>query len=240
MGRRRLRCGRDTCLALVAVAQTVPRVTRMSFDRLAPYYRLMEFFLAGNKLQRCRTCHLNSINPPKNALLLGEGNGRFLSECLRLFPKARFTCLDSSSRMLSLTRQRLEKIGLDTSQVEFVHADALVWNAQEKSHDLIVTLFFLDCFQKEQLEKLVAKLAKFATDQSFWLLADFQVPESGVARVRAKIIHQLMYGFFRFATRLPASSLTPPKDFLEHHGFQLKKRIQSEFGLLHSDLWQRG
>jgi hypothetical protein len=55
----------------------------MSFDRLAPHYRWLEWVLAGRKLQRCRTAFLDEIGRADATLLVGEGNGRFLGELLK-------------------------------------------------------------------------------------------------------------------------------------------------------------
>ena len=46
----------------------------MSFDLLAPHYRWMEFILAGEKLQRCRTAFLDELPAARNILLVGEEN----------------------------------------------------------------------------------------------------------------------------------------------------------------------
>ena len=100
-------------------------VRHMSFDTLAPHYRWMEFVLAGGKLQRCRTAFLKETVDAKNVLLLGEGNGRFLVAARRAMPEARITCVDSSSRMLQLARQRLLETGLSDCRVEFVRANLL-------------------------------------------------------------------------------------------------------------------
>ena len=61
----------------------------MSFDRLAPHYRWMEAVLAGGKLQRCRTAFLNEVKDARHALIVGDGNGRFLSALLRANPSVR-------------------------------------------------------------------------------------------------------------------------------------------------------
>ena len=44
----------------------------MSFDALAPNYRWLEFVLAGDKLQLCRTAFLDDIPQAGNILLLGD------------------------------------------------------------------------------------------------------------------------------------------------------------------------
>lgn len=210
----------------------------MSFDLLAPHYRWMEWFLAGGKLQRCRTAHLPLIENGLNILLMGEGNGRFLLHCRRRFPGAWITCVDASARMLSAAQQRLLGHGLGSQHVRFVQADALAWSPPSEAFDIIATHFFLDCFRPEQLHQLIESLAQAARPKAFWLVADFHVPARGMARLRAQAIHWLMYRFFRWVTLLPATQLTPPDGYLRAAGFELRKREFSEWGLLRSDLWQ--
>lgn len=211
----------------------------MSFDLLAPHYRWMELVLAGGKLQRCRTAFLDQVSPCRNALLLGEGNGRFLRECRRKLPRAQITCVDASARMLDSARRRVQRAGLNPAEIEFVRADALGWSSRRREFDLIVTHFFLDCFSPEQLEKVIGLAAATATPNALWLLSDFQIPPAGLPRRRAQAIHWLMYTFFRIVTRLPARRLTSPDPFLEAQGFQLAERCVSDWGLLRSDRWQR-
>lgn len=210
----------------------------MSFDALAPHYRWMEWILAGNKLQRCRLRFLPRIQSAKNILILGEGNGRFLLECRRANPTAQITCVDASGQMLAAAKARLQKNRVSLDAIDFITADALDWNPP-KTCDAIVTHFFLDCFRPDQLEALITKLSAAATPDADWLAADFQAPSDGLRRHRARLILWSMYAFFRFATRLPARRLTAPDHFLNANGFQLQERFESEWGLLHSDWWQR-
>ena len=211
----------------------------MSFDRLAPHYRWMEWVLAGEKLQRCRTAFVRGIPAPRRVLLLGEGNGRCLVELMRAHPGARFTCVDGSGRMLERARARVRAKGLAGGRVEFIHADVFRWRAPSEQFDLLVTHFFLDCFRADQMKEVVSHLAAAAAPGARWLVADFCEPASGVSRWRARVILRAMYFFFRRVTRLPASRLTPPDEFLRGGGFVLRERRLSEWGLLHSDLWQR-
>jgi ubiquinone/menaquinone biosynthesis C-methylase UbiE len=211
----------------------------MSFDSLAPHYRWMEWLLAGKKLQRCRTAFLPRVGQAQNILILGEGHGRFLEECRRVLAGARITCLDASGVMLAVARRRLQRLGLTSEGVEFIHANALAWKPPRGTYDLIVTHFFLDCFRSDQLQEMVARLALAAKPRAAWLIADFAVPAEGPGRYRALVIHRLMYAFFRLATRIPARVLTPVDDFLRAHQFELGMRISSEWGLLQTDLWER-
>jgi ubiquinone/menaquinone biosynthesis C-methylase UbiE len=210
----------------------------MSFDVLAPHYRWIEFVSAGDKLQRCRTTFLDQIAAPTNILILGEGNGRFLLECRRKFPDAKITVVDASPRMLDRARNRLTGQGINCDRIEFICADALTWTPPERTFDLIVTHFFLDCFRATQVESLIATLARAASPKADWLLGDFQCAPAGFPRFRSRLILWLLYRFFRFTTRLPASTLTRPDAFLEQHGFKLRAREVYDWGLLHSDRWQ--
>ena len=212
----------------------------MSFDRLAPHYRWMECVVAGNKLQRCRTAFLSRVKEARNVLILGEGNGRFLVEARRVLGSAPITCVDSSARMLQLAQARLSALSLSPAAVSFVHADALNWIPPKQSYDVVVSHFFLDCFQPAQLAQLLATISHAATPEAIWLLADFQIPRGCVCRWRAQLIHRVMYAFFRVFTHLPAWRLTEPDPFLQAHGYQLRERLVVDWGLLRSDLWQRG
>lgn len=211
----------------------------MSFDAIAPHYRWMEWVLAGEKLQRCRTQFLDEIPVPRKILLVGEGHGRCLIECVRRFPDARITCVDASAAMLVETRRRLQSAGLAECWVEFVQADALEWKLAANTYDLLITNFFLDCFPADELERVIARLSTAATADANWLLADFQTPAGGVKRIRARLILWTMYAFFRAVARLPARRLVEPDSFLRRTGFELHRRTEAEWSLLHSTWWRR-
>lgn len=212
----------------------------MSFDTLAPHYRWMEWILAGEKLQRCRTAFLDETKGARSVLLLGEGNGRFLTELAQVNPSASIVVLDASEQMLRSARRRLEAMGAgEDSRVRFVHADVFAWEFPKQHFDLLVTNFFFDCFAPEQLSSLIPRLAGSAVDEAKWLVSDFSVPSRGLARWRAKWIVASMYLFFRLVTRLTARSLSPVDGLLGASGFQLSERRSSEWGLLRTDLWRR-
>ncbi len=212
---------------------------RANFDPLAPHYGWMEDLLAGQKLRRCRAAFLQSIPPPRHALIVGQGHGGFVAELLKAHPNARCTCVDSSLRMLEAARARLRQGGVEESRANFIHADALEWTPPTGEYDLIVTHFFLDCFRPDQLERLLPKLSAAAAPKACWLLSDFREPEEGLARWRARAVMEIMYVFFRWATTLPASQLTPPDALLANCGFTLGQRQTFDWGMLHSDLWLR-
>jgi hypothetical protein len=223
----------------------------MSFDILAPIYRLMERVLAGGKLHRCRCAFIDRVPPPRNILILGEGPGRFVVECVRKFPQAAITCVEESTKMIAEARNNLARHQLSAHNVTFHESDVIPWLEQQQQQqqsqnghhhefDLIVTHFFLDCFRADQLGTLVPAIASVAAQHAHWLLADFQEASQGWRRWRSRCILAIMYAFFRAVTRLPASSLTPPDTYLQRAGFSLRERQEYEWGLLKSDWWVRG
>lgn len=209
----------------------------MSFDRLAPVYRPLEFLLAGDVLQRSRTAFLEQVVDSRRALVLGEGPGRFLPELLRVSSDVRVTCVERSPQMIAQARRRLPV--QHASRVEFVCQDARHWTPPNGAFDLIVTQFFLDCFAPEQVSELVRTLSGAGTAEVRWIITEFQQPASGWRRVRARLVLALMYAVFRRVTDISARCLTEPDPFLSQHGFRLIGRRTGNFGLVRSDLWAR-
>jgi ubiquinone/menaquinone biosynthesis C-methylase UbiE len=229
------------CGGLVAwgwwrVAYARPAGSAADFDWLAPHYRWMEWLLAGRKLQRCRAAFLPAIPAPRRALVVGEGHGPFVAALLKAYPEVRCTCVDASARMLEAAKGQLRASEIETTRIEFVHADILNWTGTGQ-YDLIATHFVLDCFRPDQLDRVSTHLREMAAPGAHWLLSDFQEPAKGPAKWRARAILEMMYLFFRWATDLPASELTPPDSFLSRNGFLLQQREVFDWGLLHSDLW---
>lgn len=212
----------------------------MDFDALAPVYRSMEAVTAGGLLQRCRTAFLAETGSVRRALLLGEGTGRFLVELLRANPAVEVVCVDLSQGMIRQARRALQRHGLTATRVRFEQADALTWQAPSADFDLVVSHFFLGCFLPAEVENLVARMAAAATADARWLLADFRVPERGWRRWRARGVLALLYGWFHCLAGMSTWKLTPPDPFLQAAGFRRTGRRLANFGLLHSDLWERG
>ncbi len=212
----------------------------MSFDRISSLYPTMERWMAGPCMHKARVACLNELHEPKNVLLVGEGHGRLLIEMLRRFPDAQMTCLDSSAGMLENAKRAMIKAGFSEERCHFIHADALSWQPDEPARfDLITSCFFFDCFPQSDLERMIRHLSQAAKAQAQWLVADFQIPRSGMARWRGFVIVKLLYLFFRLATGIKATELPQHSSLMRHAGFALATQKELEFGLLFSELWQR-
>lgn len=211
----------------------------MSFDAVARWYRALETIAFGNDLQRCRVACLGEIPFPRRALIVGEGNGRFVVELLRVHPNLEVDCVDASERMLRLARGRIELEFPDrVDRVRFVRRDIESWTPPEREYDLIVTDFVLDCFRADQMPAMIEKLANAAAADATWLLADFAIPTRGWARLRARVWLAVMYRFFRCTAGIHANQLVDPAPFLQARGFSLARQHLSRHGILKSQLWR--
>jgi SAM-dependent methyltransferase len=211
----------------------------VSFDRIARHYRWLETVTFGSVLQKARTCWIKAIVAPKRILILGEGNGRFLCELLRVHRNASVDCVDASARMLELACRRVRRVLPEAvSRVRFLQEDIISWSPPG-SYDLLVTNFVLDCFPQDEVNLIVRKVAQAATPNAYLLLADFSIPRKFLSRVHARIWLALMYGFFRATTGIRAKRLADPTSELEANGFVCLSQSHWRLGLVKSELWQR-
>ena len=209
----------------------------MSFDRLARHYSWMEAVLAGRKLHECRIAFLDEARTAQRILLVGEGHGRFLAEVCRVNPAASITCVDESPEMLRVAKERVTDGG-PIENVRFEAVPILQFETADR-FDLIATHFFLDCFEGEELERVVAKLAGLLPPGGRWIISDFHVPERGWRWLRARVVLALAYAFFRATVRLPARRLVDPSRMLAANGLRRLQRKESNYGLLYAELWGR-
>jgi SAM-dependent methyltransferase len=211
----------------------------VSFDGVAPWYRTLETIVFGDALQRARVGCLGEIGTPHRALIVGEGNGRFLCELLRRYPGVEVDCVDASARMLQLARQRIEReLPEAVDRINFLQRDITSWSPPGHQFDLIVTHFVLDCFPENRVAEIVTNLSAAATGNATWLLADFCVPPGPFARRRTALWLAAMYGFFRVTAGIEARGLVDPSPFLRAGGLELIKQSLFRSGLLKSEIWR--
>lgn len=212
---------------------------RPRFDRLAPAYVWLERASYGHRLQRCRTALLSELNDAKTALILGDGDGRFLEVLLKSNSQIEVDSLDVSPGMIALARRRIDAIPGAVARVRFQKADARTANFDIEKYDLIVTNFFLDCFPERELQALIANLVPSLKPGGRWIVGDFRMPEGRAARWFAQLALTGMYLFFRAVTRIPASRLVDPDPFLRSNGLESIHREEALGGFLAATLWRK-
>jgi SAM-dependent methyltransferase len=216
--------------------QTVPSQTP-NFSPLAPLYRWMEWLTFGPFLHRARCAFLDKLTTVQNALILGDGDGRFTAALLRVNPVVHVDAVDASPVML---RALAHRAGPDANRVQTYTADARAFQPQSaEPYDLVVTHFFLDCLSSEEIRALAAQIRPHLAPNAIWLLSDFAMPTGGKwRRLLAGTIIAFLYRAFGLLTGLRIRRLPDHPSAFIANGFILRARQTLLGGLLIAEQWQ--
>ncbi len=208
---------------------------RPDFDRLARPYRWLEYLSFGPLLERCRFYRLPELIDARRALVLGDGDGRFLARLLKSNPQLRADAVDLSPAMMQLLNRRAAEAGaLDRVTLHCVDAREFI---PAGSYDLVVTHFFLDCFTTDELRALVGRIRSHLTPGARWVASEFAIP-SGAASLPARLIVGTLYLAFGLLTGLRIRQLPDHAAALRSAGLSLHARRCWLGGLLASELWE--
>jgi ubiquinone/menaquinone biosynthesis C-methylase UbiE len=206
-----------------------------NFDRVASIYRWAEYISLGPLLQRTRTRLLNQLNNPHHALVLGDGDGRFLEQFLIRYPHCHATAVDTSAAMLNKLQRRCAHF---TTRLTTVNLSALDIDTPPNT-DLVVTHFLLDCFTQPEVDALTKRLTSQLAPGALWLISDFAIPANSLLRPIASLYIASLYVAFRLLTGLRVRHLPDPQSALARAGMRRIARSTLLFGLLYTELWQR-
>lgn len=206
----------------------------MNCDPIARWYRWLEYGAFGGALQRRRVAFLSGMSKAKNALVLGDGDGRFLAELLRLNRHVRVDAVDLSGGMIALAQRRASDAAA-AGRVRFYRADAREFPLRAGGYDLIVTHFFLDCFNDAELAALVPRLAAAGDKEARWVISEFSLAGGR----RARLWVAFLYRAFGWATGLRVRRLPEYAVALRAAGLALEREEFSAGKLLVSQLWGR-
>jgi SAM-dependent methyltransferase len=193
----------------------------LNCDRIARWYRWLEYAAFGGTLRRRREAFLFELGNPQKVLVLGDGDGRFLQLFTALYPEASVDAVDVSARMIELSKARVA-----TDHVTFHRADARSFDFQE--YDLAVAHFFFDCFEPDELQSLLSRIRT-----NSWLVSEFRNTRWSPPILRA------LYFFFRLTTDLRVTSLPDHSALLSTLGYTIAQQQLALGGLLVSELWTR-
>jgi SAM-dependent methyltransferase len=216
-----------------------------NFDRIAPLYRWLEYLTFGPMLERCRFYRLPELTTARRALILGDGDGRFLAKLLKTNPDVRIDAIDLSPAMLRLLEARVRRPGLEARSRLTVHcADArdfsLPHTVEAGDYDLIVTHFFLDCLTDLELSRLMDVLRPHIAPGTRWLVSEFRIPEQGLSAKSSLFIVSSLYRAFGVLTGLEVRELPAWNILLKNGGFSRDDQRTWLGGLLTSELWSNG
>ncbi len=208
-------------------------MSQPNFDRIAHPYRLLESLTLGSALQRCRQHFLPNLLHQRKALVLGDGDGRFLAQLLAQNPHLEAEAVDISPAMLHLLRQNCA-----ASQTRLkTHQTPAQTFQPTGPYDLVVTHFFLDCLPQPELDALISRITPTLAPEALWLVSDFRIPP-GLLRLPAKLFVRALYLAFRILTNLRTTRLPNHARALTQAGFALRQHHHLLGGILTTELWQ--
>lgn len=212
----------------------------MNCDAIAGVYRWFEYAAFGKALERCRFSQLGELSGPKRALILGDGDGRFLLAFAMQHPQTAIEYMDVSGAMLTLARRRIETSPVpDRSRICFSQSDVRTVDLRGRGYDLIACHFFFDVFTQIELEAIVQRVGQSAAAGAEWVISEFDLPAGKAARWRALILLRIMYRFFRITTGLANQKLPEWRPLLRRQGFSNKSAFKQRNGFIVSELWTR-
>lgn len=209
-----------------------------NFDRIARAYRWLEYLTLGPVLEHLRLHHLKSLehllDPTAQALILGDGDGRFTARLLAACPGLHADVVDSSAGMLGQLQIRTRPA---KDRIRLHRQDAVDFHADNDAYDLVVTHFFLDCFDPLHVEQLVTKIVPTLKPAALWLVSEFRIPP-GLLRWPATLYVRALYLAFRMLTGLRTTRLPDYAKAFEERGLKRIAVHHALCGLLTTELWQ--
>lgn len=208
------------------------------FDRVARIYQPMEYLSFGPMLERCRFAHLRALTSVRRALIIGDGDGRFMARLLQSNQSVQIDAVDASPTMLRLLERRAARQGAQ-SRVRTFCADARSFTPRFRDYDLVVTHFFLDCLSPTETANLVLRVRPHLAANARWLVSEFQAPEESRFRAAlARVLIAALYKAFRVLTDLRVREIPAWRDLLKQNGFVPAGGTQFLGGVLNSELWE--
>lgn len=208
-----------------------------NFNYISGFYDSLGFLVFGNSLKNSQLHFLSKIPPNSKVLVVGGGTGWFLEELLKTNSIKEVLYIESSSEMMRLSQKRVEGNNHET-EIKFINSPLEKISLQEK-FDVIITNYFLDLFNEEQLKIIVPKLYSHLNTNGLWLISDFKISPKTFHKAWQRCLLKIMYLFFRITSGVEATHLSDFHILLEE--LKLKKINSEEFfyGMMESVVYEK-
>lgn len=189
-----------------------------NFDKVAKVYDALAALVFGDKLDKAQQTFVNKLKCNEKILIIGGGTGKIL-EWLPQDAGLMVDYLELSSQMIEKARKRRSK-ALETN---FIQDDIMM---HEGKYDVIIANFFLDCFNEEQLVRVIEKIESLMKVKGKLIVADFSLSTGQ----RDQLLNKLMHRFFKLVANLESDHLKDIRGII----------LQSEFIETHYRDFDRG
>ncbi|MCH2206242.1 MAG: class I SAM-dependent methyltransferase [Lentisphaerales bacterium] len=170
----------------------------------------------------------------KNILILGGGTGKFLVDLASQIDFESLTYLDISPKMISQARSKvIKEIPQLLPKINFICAPAS--DLPDQTYELIITHYFMDCFQQKDFELLALKLRNMLAPNGLWSMVDFYNESNSSSR---SLLIRFLYLFFRVSCNLNVRKL-PEFDAWFHRHMHCQHSQKLLNGLLKASLYKK-
>ena len=204
------------------------------FDLVAPLYPALERCVFGSHLNRARRAFFDAVVQADRILLVGEGNGRFLTGLLADKSKGCINVVEKSAVMIRLAKERTRKLGKVRCDLKFIETDVLEYSPPDK-FDCVVTHFLLDLFNPLAQRSLIKRIGELTAPSGTWINVDFLPART----VRGGMLMCLQYAFFRIASRIQARRCFDASTAAAAAGWIVVETISYLGGLVVAKRYQR-
>lgn len=203
------------------------------FDRLAAVYDGMARLVYGKSIRRVQTHYLSQWPKDARILIVGGGTGWFLEEVLKQTDPEYVLYVDLSSQMIEKSRKRIAKCSQPLAErVEFFCGKIHDIPGQRDLFDVVVTHFYLDMFNGEELKQQIAALQGLLRPGGLWSLADFAYVKKGLMRPVSRFLVGTMYLFFRMVAGIGSRRLEDYPALLEDSGLEQRDGVAFYGGMI--------
>lgn len=207
----------------------------VNFSKLAFIYDFIGSICFFGKLHASQKHQLNHY--PKrveNVLIIGGGTGKFLLDLSSRLEFDSLTYVDISPKMISLAQEKIQKSApYLKAKINFMCAP--ISELPEKKYKLIITHYFLDCFNQKEFELTANRLLEQLSDNGLWSMVDFYNEHSGVTK---DLLIRSLYFFFQVSCNLQVNKL-PDFDQWFEQSLELKHQQRFLNGLLRASVYKK-
>lgn len=210
-----------------------------SFDLVAPFYDSLAKLAFGNVLKQAQATYLSEIPPNSKILIIGGGTGWIATKVMEIAHPFRILYLELSEKMLRQSKERWNVSYPEKKDIITFICDSEQYLEKEPElFDVIITPFVLDVYPYKALEKMCQLLDTSLSKGGLWLFSDFHIPPYPYKLLALPLI-QIMYMFFKWTCKIPASKLPPFETIFDALPLEKKGEKLYFFNCVQSIIWKK-
>jgi ubiquinone/menaquinone biosynthesis C-methylase UbiE len=204
------------------------------YDNVSVYYDRLARIIFGNSIRKAQAHGLSNIVSGSNVLIVGGGTG-YVLEQIGLFQlkDVQVDYVEASTLMINQAKMR----SINSLNVNFIDQPIQEYPVH-KDYDVIITQFFLDSFEGEDLEEMFLRLDSHLRKSGLWLVADFQTSNDWNKNWQ-KMLLSIMYLFFKLAVGISAHKLENFQQLFQQLGYHLKTNKSYYAAFIFSSTFQK-